>query len=345
MKPSVSQFVFGVLVGSLVTCVAFAMLGQRSKSSSGDSDREITEITVAHGLPVEHPVHAGIEEFGRELEKLSGGALKVIIFPGAQLGKETVCLEKTQQGEIDITKVSCAPIGNFVPVFKLFSLPYLFRDREHYWRVLDSDVGGDLLNELSTRDGGGNSGLVGMTWFDAGSRSFYATRGLEGPESLAGLKIRVMEDPVAEATVKALGASAVTMSFGELYTSLKQGGVDGAENNPPSLHSSRHFEVCKNYLLDEHSRIPDVLVAGSKFWDSLSETEKEWVRKASKHASQFQRDLWAEASQKSLDELKEAGVTVRSADTAKFQKLTEDVVEKFATGQRKTYVGRIKGVQ
>ena len=135
------------------------------------------------------------------------------------------------------------------------------------------------LTALSSLESGDNSGLVGMTWFDAGSRSFYATRDLDSPDSLTGLKIRVMQDPVAEATVKALGASAVTMSYGELYTSLKQGGVDGAENNPPSFYSSRHFEVCKNYLLDEHSRIPDVLVAGTKFWDGLNDVEKQWVRR------------------------------------------------------------------
>ncbi len=342
MKASISQFVFGILVGSLLTCVGFAWIGQRADHSKNDSART---ITVAHGLPVEHPVHEGIKEFGRELATLSGGTLKVNIFPGAQLGNETVCLEKTQQGEIDVTKVSTAPVGNFVPVFKLFSLPYLFRDRDHYWRVLDSDVGGDLLTELSTLETGESSGLVGMTWFDAGSRSFYATSDLEGPESLAGLKIRVMQDPVAEATVKALGASAVTMSFGELYTSLKQGGVDGAENNPPSLYSSRHFEVCKNYLLDEHSRIPDVLVAGSKFWDSLNDTEKQWVQQAARHASLFQRNLWANASQKSLDELEKAGVTVRRANAEQFQELTRGVVDKFATGDRKTYVDRIKGVK
>ena len=342
MKASISQFVFGILFGVLLTCVGFAWIGQRSEKSGGGSARI---INVAHGLPVEHPIHAGIEEFGRELETLSGGTLKVNIFPGAQLGNETVCLEKTQQGEIDITKVSCAPVGNFVPVFKIFSLPYLFRDRDHYWRVLDSEVGGDLLTELSSLEDGSSSGLVGMTWFDAGSRSFYATRELENPASLAGLKIRVMQDPVAEATVKALGASAVTMSFGELYTSLKQGGVDGAENNPPSLYSSRHFEVCKNYLLDEHSRIPDVLVAGSKFWDALNDTEKQWVRQAAQHASEFQRNLWAEASQQAIDDLEEAGVTVRRADTAEFQRLTDDVVKRFATGERATFVDRIKDVK
>ena len=304
MKASLSQFIFGVLLGVLLTCVAFAWLGPQSNSRS---------IIVAHELKTTHPVHKGIEEFGRELDKLSGGTLTVKIFPGGQLGKETVCLEKTQQGEIDITKVSCAPVGNFVPVFKLFSLSYLFRDRDHYWNVLDGEIGTDLLTALGELDNGNASGLVGMAYFDAGSRSFYATGELTGPESLKGMKIRVMEDAVAEATVKAMGAQAVTMSFGELYTSLKQGGVDGAENNAPSLYTSNHYEICKNYLLDSHSRVPDVLVASSKFWDSLNETEREWVRQAAQHSSVFQRNLWQEESQRSLDELRAKGVTIREA--------------------------------
>lgn len=343
MKASTSQFFFGILVGALLTCVGFAILGQNTTANAGAGSSRA--IKVAHGLSVEHPVHKGIEEFGSELERLSGGTLTVDIFPSEQLGKETVCLEKAQQGEIDIVKVSCAPVGNFIPVFKLFSLPYLFRDSDHFWQTLDSKIGSDLLTELSTLENGNKSGLVGMTWFDAGSRSFYATSALTGPESLKGLKIRVMEDPIAEATVKALGASAITMSFGELYTSLKQGGVDGAENNPPSLQTSNHFEVCKNYLLDDHARIPDVLVAGQKFWDSLNETEKGWVQQASRHASEFQRALWAEASQKSLDELKAADVTILEADIAQFQEITKSVVDQFATGERKAYVDRIKEVK
>lgn len=343
MKPSLSQFLLGLLVGVLLCCLGFAWIGQRETKSAGSS--RIREITVAHGLAVTHPVHMGIEEFGRELDRLSGGSLKVNIFPGEQLGNETVCLEKTQQGEIDITKVSTAPIGNFVPVFKLFSLPYLFRDEKHYWKVLDGEVGEDLLDALGTTEDGRSSGLVGMTYYDAGSRSFYATSPLTSPASLDALKIRVQQDPVAEATVKSLGASAVTMGFGELYTSLKQGGVDGAENNPPSLLSSRHFEVCKHYLLDEHSRIPDVLVAGSKFWDSLSDAERDWVDEAARHSSEFQRELWAAESQKALDELAAAGVTILKAESEAFRKLTKPVVEEFATGERKEFVTRIEAVK
>lgn len=339
---TLSTFILGLLLGIVLCCLGFAWIGQRSKGDDGGAAKT---VTVAHGLPVTHPVHKGIEEFSRELTKLSGGTMKVNIFPGEQLGNETVCLEKTQQGEIDITKVSCAPIGNFVPVFKLFSLPYLFRDGEHYWNVLDGEVGGSLLTALETNAEGNASGLVGLAYYDAGARSFYATRPLKSPADLEGLKIRVQQDPVAEGTVKSLGASAVTMSFGELYTSLKQGGVDGAENNPPSYLSSRHFEVCKHYLLDEHSRIPDVLVTGSKFWDKLNEAEKGWVREAAKRSSEFQRALWADETQKALDELAAGGVTILKSDPEAFQALTTGVVSKFATGDRVKFVNLIKAVK
>ncbi|MDP4845964.1 MAG: TRAP transporter substrate-binding protein [Akkermansiaceae bacterium] len=343
MKSTQSNFILGLLLGILVCCLGFAWIGQRSES--GLSGSNVKTVTIAHALPVTHPVHKGIEEFGRELSELSGGTMKVNIFPSEQLGTETVCLEKTQQGEIDITKVSCAPIGNFVPVFKIFSLPYLFRDRDHFWKVLDGEVGGSLLDALETKDEGGSSGLVGLTYYDAGARSFYAIRPLSSASDLKGLKIRVMQDPVAESTVKSLGASAVTMSFGELYTSLKQGGVDGAENNPPSLLSSRHFEICKHYMIDEHSRIPDVLIAGSKFWDKLSEQEKGWVREAAKRSSTFQRELWEKDTESSLEELKKAGVTITRPDLAAFQTLTTGVVKEFATDGRMEYVTRIKEVK
>ena len=184
--PSFLTFVFGLLLGALLSCLGFAWVGQLDKNDTGGG--RVKEITVAHGLPVTHPVHKGIVEFGRELATLSGGTMKVNIFPGEQLGNETVCLEKTQQGEIDITKVSCAPIGNFVPVFKLFSLPYLFRDGDHYWKVLDGEVGENLLQALETTAEGNSSNLVGLAYYDAGARSFYATSPLKRSRRFTGFK-------------------------------------------------------------------------------------------------------------------------------------------------------------
>jgi len=343
MKASSSLFLVGLLVGLLAACLAFAWIGQ----SGGDEDAGGSgrELVVAHALPVTHPVHQGLENFGEELVGLSGGRLTVKIFPSEQLGNETECLEKVQQGTIDITKTSAAPIGNFVPVFKLFSLPYLFRDRDHYWVVLDGEVGQDLLEALSTTDAGSPSGLVGLGYYDAGSRSFYTTRPVTAPADLKGLKIRVQQDPVAEDTVKSMGASAVAMAFGELYTALKQGGVDGAENNPPSFLSSRHFEICKHYILDEHSSVPDVLIGSSKLWESLNEAERGWVLEAVKRSSLFQRELWAKESDRAIEEVKAAGVTVLEADKAPFREAAEGVNAKYATGARGEMVKRIKATR
>lgn len=260
-------------------------------------------------------------------------------------GTEEEYLEKAQRGGLDITKVSCAKVGNFVPVYKLFSLPYLFRNGEHYWNVLNGEVGEDLLLALEKNGKGKKSGLVGLTYYDAGARSFYAKEPLHSAADLKGLKIRVQADPVSEKMVKSLGASAVAIPFAELYTSLKQGGVDGAENNTPSYFSTSHYEVCKHYLLDKHSRIPDLLVMSSDFWEGLNETEKGWVQEAAKRSSEFQRALWAEETERLLVLLKEKGVTIREADIAEFQQLTSGVVSEFATGERLDYVNRIQAVK
>jgi tripartite ATP-independent transporter DctP family solute receptor len=342
MKPSISHFIIGLLVGILAACVLFAGLGQRGGNTGSVAGRI---LTVAHSLPVNHPVHKGLEDFGNELARLSGGTLSVQIFPSEQLGTETECLEKVQQGSIDVIKVSTAPIGNFVPVFKLFSLPYLFRDNEHFWKTLDGQVGEDLLDALATTEAGTPTGLIGLGYYDAGSRSFYTTRPVSKPADLQGMKIRVQADPVAEGTVKAMGASAVTMSFGELYTSLKQGGVDGAENNPPSFLSSRHFEICKHYCLDRHSSIPDVLVGSQKLWESLSETERGWITEAAKHSSQTQREIWAEESESSIRQLEEGGVTITEPDAQPFRDAAKPVTTEFATGERAEYVQRIHEVK
>lgn len=343
MKASTSLFIVGLLVGTLLACLGFAWIGQSGGHSGAAGSGRV--LTVAHGLPIGHPVHKGLEEFGQELLKLSGGRLSVQIYPSEQLGNETECLEKLQQGGIDITKVGAAPIGNFVPLFKLFSLPYLFRDHDQYWIALDGPVGQDLLKAVAVSEAGTPSGLIGLTYYDAGSRSFYTTRPVNVPADLKGLKIRVQQDPVAEATVKALGASAVSMSFGELYTSLQQGGVDGAENNPPSFLSSRHFEICKHYILDEHSSIPDVLLASSKLWDSLDEEERGWLSEAAVRSSKFQRVLWAKETQRSLKELAAAGVTIIPTDPATFREAVKPVMEEFATGARADMVQRIQTVK
>jgi tripartite ATP-independent transporter DctP family solute receptor len=343
VSKGISFFVLGLLAGLVAAGGWFAWLGQQEKGAG--SGAHVRKLKIAHVLPESHPVHKGLEELAKRAEERSGGRIKITIFPSGQLGSETQCLEKVQAGTLDITKTSAAPIGNFVPAYRVFSLPYLFRDRAHYWNVLDGEVGQEMLDLLSVKGDGEASGLQGLGYFDSGSRSFYTVDPIGSPAELKDKKIRVMNDQVAMDMVEAMGGSPTPIAYEELYTALKQGTVDGAENNPPSLVTSRHYEICKNYSLDHHSRIPDVILMSSKVWEELSEQEREWLRGAVMDASQFQRELWHKETEKNLDDLRKAGVTITEPDLEPFRKAVEPVVKKYASGPLGEIVERIKAVK
>lgn len=293
-------------------------------------------------LPTNHPVHAGIQHFADRIEYYSGGSIQIDVFPNGQLGSETQSLEQMQSGTLDAAKVGAATLGSFVPVAKVFSLPYIFRDHEHFWAVLNGEVGQELLDLLATNAAGKPSGFRGLTYFDAGSRNFYAKKPILSPGDLEGMKIRVMNDPVAIDMMKALGASPTPISWGELYTALQQGVVDGAENNPPSFVTSRHYEVCQEFSFDRHSQVPDVLIVSEQTWSSLSEEEKGWFRRAAAEASERQREAWAQGVQEALAAMQEKGVTIHEVDLQPFVDATESVREKYAQGEIRAILKRIE---
>jgi tripartite ATP-independent transporter DctP family solute receptor len=213
---------------------------------------------------------------------------------------------------------------NFAPKMKVFGLPFLFKDREHSFHVLDGPIGQELL------DDGIQYWLKGLGYYDAGSRSFYTKdKPINSPEDLKGLKIRVMESVTAMDMIKSLGGSATPISWGELYTSLQQGVVDGAENNPPSFYLSRHYEVCKYYSLDEHTVLPDVLIISTNLWDKLSDQEKQWVQQAVDSSVIYQRTLWAEAEKEALEEVQKAGVEIIRPDKSLFSSQVKDVYTQY----------------
>ncbi|MBD0834161.1 TRAP transporter substrate-binding protein [Aestuariibaculum suncheonense] len=281
-------------------------------------------IKIAHGLDTKHSVHQAMVEMGKDLEKRSGGKMKLEIYPSQQLGTERENLELLQIGSLDMTKVSVGVMENFAPKMKVFGIPFLFRDREHAFHVLDSDIGKEIL------DDGEKYWLKGLAYYDAGSRSFYTKdRPVNTPEDLKGLKLRVMESVTAIEMVKALGGSPTPISWGELYTSLQQGVVDGAENNPPSFYLSRHYEVCKYYTLDEHTVLPDVLVIGTSTWNKLSKQEQEWLQASVDKSVAYQRKLWADAEEEALNEVQKAGVEVIRPDKTLFQEKVKTVYDGY----------------
>ena len=285
-------------------------------------------IRLGHALDTNHSVHKAMVKMGEELYRISSGTMEIKIYPNQQLGSERECLELLQIGSLDITKVSTGVLENFSPNMKVLGLPYLFRDREHAFNVLDGPIGKQLLEETIFFR------IKGLAYYDAGSRSFYTkSKAIRTPSDLKGLKIRVMESVTAMKMVESMGGSPTPISWGELYTSLQQEVVDGAENNPPSFFLSKQFEVCKYYTLDEHTTLPDVLVSGSYFWDGLKEKQKKWLEEAVKISVDYQRKLWAESEAYALNELKKSGVEIVYPDKSEFEKMVKPVYDYYKTNK------------
>src|SRR4030042_1501012 len=225
-------------------------------------------LKLGHALDPTHPVHKGIVYMAEKVAEKSAGKMQVQVFPSEQLGNEKECIEALQLGCLAMTKTSSAPMEGFVSQMQVFGIPYLFRDAEHFWKVCNGPIGKKLL--LS----GESKRLRGLCYYDAGARSFYAAKPINKPSDLAGMKIRVQNSIMSMKMVQAMGGSPTPIPWGELYTALDQGVVDGAENHSPSLRTSRHYEVCKYYSLDEHTRLPDILIISVRVWNQLSPEQK-----------------------------------------------------------------------
>ena len=314
-------------------------LGATSPEASG------RVLRLSHSLNRDHPVHKGMEFMAADLERRSGGELRIEIYADGQLGPERDLIELLQIGSLAMTKVSTAPLESFSPLMKVFSLPFLFRDHEHFWQMADGPIGRELLDaSIPYR-------LKGLCYFDAGSRSFYINRkrnrAVRRPEDLEGLSIRVMRSRTAVRMVELLGAKPIPIPFGELYTALDTGTVDGAENNPPSLYTTRQYEVTAVYTLDEHTTIPDILIIGVDTWNRLSPEERSWLQASADAASVHQRKLWAEAEREMLQTIEDSGVeVVRDVDREAFRKRTEPMYEdpEFAQPEVRELIRRIRAV-
>ena len=281
-------------------------------------------IKLAHALNDQHPVHQGIMEMARLVEEISDGKMTMDVYANGQLGQERELLELLQIGSLDMTKVSAGALENFVPEFKVVTMPYLFQDSTHTWNVLQGEIGKELLSK------GESYWMRGLCFYDAGSRSFYSKQApIESPDDLAGLKVRVMNSQSAFDVINTLGGSPTPISFGELYTALQQGVVDAAENNAPSFFTSRHYEVCKYYSIDQHTTLPDVIMVGTNFWNQLSDQEKEWLQEAADRSVEFQKQVWKESVIECLDAVQAAGVQVSYPDKSLFQDKVQPMYEKF----------------
>ena len=300
--------------------------------NSCEKKEAVTTLKLAHVLDTALPNHLAAVRLAEKLHEYSGGKMKLDIYPGGQLGNEREYIESLQIGSLDMTIVSTGVVENFVPSMAVFSLPYLFHSKKHREAVIFGDVGDKMLAD------GEDLWLKGLCFYEAGSRSFYLRdKKVETPEDLAGLKIRVMRSYWSIQTMNSLGASATPIAFGELYTALQQGVVDGAENNIPTFYQARHFEACKYYVIDDHSAPSNIMLISTHSWERLNDQEKEWLKMATKDAVEYQREIWKTAVNDTLAKLIKEGIEIVNPDKKAFQKKVEPLYEKLKQEQNPLY--------
>ncbi|WP_284177403.1 TRAP transporter substrate-binding protein [Rhabdaerophilum sp. SD176] len=291
--------------------------------------------------PDGYPTVEAVKFMGKLLEQRSNGRIKINVFHSAQLGQEKDTIEQTRFGVIDMNRINMAPFNNLIPATNVPSLPFIFRSVDHMRKVMDGPIGDSILKEFEKHD------LVGLAFYDSGARSFYnSKRPITKPDDMKGLKIRVQQSDMFISLVSALGANATPMNFGEVYSGLQTGLIDGAENNWPSYESTKHFEVSKFYSMTEHSLSPEVLVMSKKSFDKLSKEDQALVKAAAKESVAEMRKLWDAREKASEAKVKAGGAVVNSVEKQPFIDAMKPVYEKFVKDQAlKDLVAKIQAVK
>jgi len=274
-------------------------------------------MRLAETHPQDYPTTKGDYEFARLVKERSNGRIVVEVFHSKQLGEERAVIEQVQLGAIDMTRVSISAVSAFVRDLDAFQLPYLYRDAAHMWKVLDGPIGQEILKKHEAFN------FVGVGWFEGGSRNFYTKRQVKTVGDLKGMKIRVQQAPLMVGMVEALGAVATPLPYGEVYSALQTGVVDGAENNWPSYLTTSHFEVAKYFIVDEHTRVPEITVGSKKVFDRLSKEDRALILKAMKDAQPVQYKLWVDFEKVAEKTVKEKGSIVTEVSPAEKQKFMD----------------------
>lgn len=326
-----------VLFVLLVFAVSALLAGCGSSKPAAPAQEKIV-LKAADNQVDGYPTVEGLKHMAKILSERSNGRITMQIYSGGQLGGEKETIEMIQAGTLAVNRISTGSLAGFNSKLTAYTLPFVFRDSNHMWKVLEGKLGQELLKDLE------KDGMVGVAYYDSGARSFY-TRGkaINTPADAKGMKLRVLQSDVFVKFVDILGASATPMGYAEVYSGLQTGLIDGAENNPPSLWAMKHYEACKFYALDEHMMVPEVVVISKKAWDKLSPEDQKLVADAAKESSPVQKKLWAEYSDKALKEIEAKGVTISRPDKEAFRKAVAPMYDKYP--QYKEIVSQIQAVQ
>ena len=283
-------------------------------------------LKAADVHPAGYPTVVAVENMGKKLEAATSGRIKFQMFPGSVLGAEKEMIEQTQVGAIHVLRTSLGPVGPVVPEVNVFNMPFVFRSIAHMRAVIDGPIGQELLDKLSASP----ARLVGLAWMDGGSRSLYTKKPVRKPEDLKGQKIRMMGNPLFVDTMNAMGGNGIAMGYGEVFTAIQTGVIDGAENNPPTLYTANHFKAgAKFYTQTNHLIIPEILVMSKVAWDKLGAADQALVKKVAREAQMEQRTLWDKAVADYTVKLKAEGVEFIEMDSKPFYDATAPVRAKY----------------
>ncbi len=302
--------------------------GSGGRRSDGRESGGRRIVRVALGQSETHPQYIGLLAFQDYVEERLGDRYEVQIFPNEILGATQRAIELTQTGAIDFVVAGTANLETFADVYEIFSMPYLFDSVDSYFAVMQDQ---DVMDQIYASTD--SAGFRVMTWYNAGTRNFYAKKPIRTPEDLKGMKIRVQQSPASVSMMQAFGAAASPMSFGEVYTAIQQGVIDGAENNELALTNNKHGEVAKYYTYNMHQMVPDMLVANLKFLDGLSDEELQVFKEAAALSTQVELEEWEKQVEEAKQEARDTmGVEFIEVDTTPFRErvleLHEEMLEK-----------------
>jgi tripartite ATP-independent transporter DctP family solute receptor len=285
---------------------------------------EPLRLRLAHGLPVSHPVHPAMQHFADIVRERTRGEIEIALFADGQLGQEADLLSQVQAGKLDFLKVSASLLERFQPAYRVLNLPFTLRDRAHWLNVTANDVGRDILASTTP------AGIVGLTYYDAGARSFYGQKAINHPDDLKGLKIRIQPSETMIRLLQLFGAQGVELAWSNVYVALKSGVVDGAENSVAALIVGKHAEVVTHYSFDEHTMIPDVLLVGAGRLDAMTPAQRDIVREAAWSSYHHMNTLWTAFEAQSRREIEARGVKFVVPDKAAFIAQAAPLTDVFA---------------
>ena len=308
----------------LAVCAAALLAG-----CGAEKPQDVTPefvLTYADNQPADYPTTRGAERFAELVRERTGGRVVIQVHSDGEYGTEQEIWEQLSMGGVDFARLSLAIMADDLPELNVLQLPYLYRDAAHMWRVLDGELGESFLEAFSGRE------LVGLSWYDAGARSFYAREPIRSLKDLAGKTVRVQDSEIVIGMMKLLGAELETFAYSDVYSAFETGKIDAAENNWPAYYRMDHYKVAPYYTVDEHSRVPEVQLASGKTWEKLPEKYQTILRECAKESAQYERELWTEEEQTARQTVLASGcheITLSEEELEAFRELVQPLYQQY----------------